>query len=415
VTHQENILNPDDYTIVPHVAVLDEFRLTNANGTFVADITPAFLDALVAHMTEREQLTGDLCPLVVGHTQDGEREIDSPPLIGFARNWHRGILGETGRQAAFVDCWIRNDMVEVAKNYPRRSSEVWVSRNEIDPISFLGATTPCRDLGLLKLSRNGSFTYETPGDKMAFPDKIDKPADDKSGKPAPDAKNTGDAKGLEGKLDQILAALTQLLQSGPAAPGGAAPGAAPAAPGAPAGGAGGAGGGDQMSDAEFEQLMAELGQGGGAGAGAGGGADDGRGKAGEKPVQAEEPKTDDKVRMSRIEAELAETRAKLSRTEVREALSQIRAAGRDVDPNDEALVADLIAQPPDMRLRSLDRLAKLSRPTIGTGGHLGQALDHATGGDKKRMTREDAQRLTKLALSRKQSFDQVAAEEGFAF
>lgn len=403
MNHPDDILNPDDFVIVPHVAVLDEFQLTNDAGTFVADITPAFLDELVKHMTERERLTGDLSPLVIGHTKSGEREIDGPLVVGFAKNWHRGELGETGRQCAFIDAWIRKEYVELVRNYPRRSSEVWVSRHEIDPISLLGATTPSRDLGLLKLSREGSFSYDSPG-VMTMPEPKTDPKTDP--KPAADPKNTGESKGLEGKIDQLLQMFQQLLASGGG--GACAPGAGAGAAASPSAGAG-AGAGDQMSDEEFEKLMSELGGGAGEGAEA-----HEPSRKEEKPVQNSAYGADPDARLARLEAELSDARVRLARGEVVSALTKIKESGRDVNPEDEAHVSDLIAMEPGMRARELDRLAKLSRPLPGRQlPGLNAAVDAAVTGGGKRVTRDDVVRLQRAASEKKISFEEAARAEGF--
>src|ERR1700721_2601381 len=138
------ILSPDQFVVVPHVAVLDTFRMTDDSGAFMANIDSAYIDKFVAHMNERERLTGDLSPLTIGHTSDDPQpEIDSPQIVGYARNYTKDKLGETDRDAAFADFWIyKKDVELVRKHGMRRSCEIWVSRYEADPISLLGATTP---------------------------------------------------------------------------------------------------------------------------------------------------------------------------------------------------------------------------------------------------------------------------------
>ena len=388
-------LDPADYVIIPHVAILDEFRMTAADGSFVADITPEFIDKLIAHMSEREALTGDLCPLVIGHTQDGEREVDAPPLVGYARNWHRGFLGDTGRVCAFFDAWVLKSEVERVKRYPRRSGEVWASRYEIDPISLLGATTPARDLGLLRLARDGSFTYYSPGDmNMGMEDK-----------PKADPKESGKAKGDEGKWEQVLEMLTQIKEalmggkSDPAAPAGAAP-------------EGAAGGGGEMSDEEYQQLLQELGQGGGA-------EPDTESRAGEKPAKNSggycDPKeTESSAKMSRLEQELADNRAEVARMKVKDSLTKLQRQGKPVDPEDAALVEDLVAMEPTLRDRQIARLGTLPAAPSADSVHLSRALDNAiVAGGRRKMTREDAQKLSRKASIEKKTFEQVASEAGF--
>lgn len=411
-------LDASKFTVAPHVGGVDTFRMKNADGTFVADLNDEFIDKLVEHMNERERLTGDLSPIVIGHTEDGQPEVEAPPVVGFARNWHSGVLGNTGRKCAFFDAWIFNEEVERVKRYPRRSCEVWVSRYEVDPISLLGATTPARDLGLMKLSREGSYTTESPGE-MTMPDdkKPDQKPDEKGGKPAADPKETGKAVHGEAKLDAILSGLQQLLEmmGGMKAPDA---GAKPAEPGE---------GDDQMSDEEFEKLLAEA---GGAGQNAGGAAPPAEeSRAGEKPVQNASGNPGgnntyvpamggEKERLSRIEQELADARIQLSRRDVKDSLKKLHDMGKDIDPENEALIADLIAMPPDMRARQLDTIAKLSRPRLGTDSfHLNSALndaDPASPAVKRIRTMEERDRIIKLARERNKTFEAVLVEEGYA-
>lgn len=430
------ILNADEYTIVPHVAAVDEFIMKNDDGTFVANINEPFLDRLVARMNAREAQTGDLSPLVIGHTEEGQAETSAPPIIGWARNWVKAQLFNTPRKAAFFDAWIKNDYVELAKKYPRRSCEVWPGRYEVDPISFLGATTPARDLGLLKLSRDGSFVYTSPEDMTVPTDnkpedkekKPDSPSQDNPSKPKADPSTSGAAVKADSKQDQILAALQQILQMLQGGEGaGATATASPPAPAAPAAPAADADADDgQMSDADIEALLQQMGGEGGEGA-AGGGAPDATSRKGEEKVQNSAAGAgggdNTYVHLSRqLEAErLAneDMRIKLSRIEISQTLRGYYDEGLDVNPQDEALISDLIAMPPDIRNRQLNVVKKLSRTRLDAGGGsmLNRALDEAvsTGpqGVKRVRDREDVMRLSRKASQEGKSFEAVAREEGY--
>lgn len=398
-------LDPSEYVVAPHTAALDEFRMTNDSGDFVANITPEYLNRLVAHMNDRETATGDLSPIVIGHTMNGLPETEQPPLVGFARNWHIGTLGNTGRKCAFFDAWIKKDKVELVKQYPRRSCEVWASRHEVDPISLLGATTPARDLGLMKLSREGSMTFYSPGD-MNVADEPKKPSD---------PKETGEAKGLEGILQQILAGQNQLLELLKSGQGAGAKPADAAAPGAGAEAApGAAGGSGDMSEQEFNALMQEL--------MAGEGGDAGASRNGEgPPVKTEAPKQEP-AKMSRdnqpsAEAvRIADLEAQVARMEVKDKLVKL-ARPSVADPEDAALIEDLVAMPRELRERQIDRFRRTpAAPGDAEATHLNRALDGAiTGvGGKKRITnREEVTRLMRRATAEGKSFEQVAAEEGY--
>ena len=393
-------LNPSEFVIVPHVCALDEFVMRDESGGFVATINESYIDKFVAHMNAREATTGDLSPLVIGHTQTGLPEQEQPAVVGYARNWVKGPWTQTdGSQvtAAFFDAWVNRADVEEVRKYPRRSCEIWASRYEADPISLLGATTPCRDLGLMRLARNGSLTYYSPGE-MQMPDTL-----------KPEDKESGANKGLEAKLDQVLAAITQLTQSMATGTGAAAkPGAGPAD---------GAGGGADapMSDEELEQLLSQM------GGGSGGAPEDERGKKPEDKPQKEGNGANDPemcAKMSRLEQELATQRSQVSTMQVQKSLSDMQGEGLDVNPDDSALISDLIAMPPDMRLRALDRHKKMARPRVGGDSfHLNRALDLArpgvAGGGKRISSGEEMSRIVKLARDKKIDFTEAARLEGY--
>lgn len=428
-------LDPNEYVIAPPVAALDEFRMTDEDGSFVAQIDESFIDKFVNRMNEREQLTGDLCPLVIGHTPDASEgyvpETNQPPIVGFARSWFKAPLGNTGRYAAYFTPWVRKDRVQLAKDHPRRSCEVWVSRYEADPISLLGATTPARDLGLMKLSRNGSLNVLSPGDPITMEPKNGAP-----GAPPADPKESGPNKDLEGKIDALAAQITQLvtLMSGQAGGAPGAPGAAPAPAGAPPGAPGA-----DLDDAAFEQMMKELGMENGepspdAGAAPGGQSPPMQpGRKGDEPVKnmgspggnaGNTHVTDPVVKNSRIEEENRDLKIRLSRIEVERTLEKINAP--EIASSDGALVSDLIALPPDVRARMIERLTKLSRPasprTDGLDAATGSANGNPADAGKKRLSslpadqaRDEKERITKLARSKNQTFEAAARECGYEF
>ena len=438
-------LNPADYTVVPHVAAVDEFVMRNDDGSFVANVNAQFLTRLVARMQQREDETGDLAPIVIGHTTDGQPETLSPPVVGYARNWHVGPLFNTNRKAAFFDAWIKNDRVEEVRNYPRRSCEVWPGRYEADPISLLGATTPARDLGMMKLSREGSFTYTCPDEDTPVADeKIEEKKEEKKDGPKADPKQTGAAVKEDSKQDQILALLQQVLQAlqggSAGAAGGAGAAAATAAPGAPsaspdAGAAGAAGDPNSMSDADIEKLLAEMGGSDGAEGGAGAGAADAAGAEGRKGeekvknmgapggdntyVHLQRSESELRAQLAAREAENEDLRVKLSRREVQDALQSFYNEGLDVPTGDETVISDLISMPPEVRNRQLQTVKKLARPRLDAqnGGMLGQALEQAAGanpaGHARRATKDDVVRLSRKALAEGKSFEAVARAEGF--
>lgn len=424
-------LDPSEFIVVPMVYVLDEFDMTDDAGEVVARIDQKFLEKLVARMREREATTGDLCPFVIGHTKDnpeGGEEADGPPLVGYLMNWQVVPFFDTGKFAAAADIWIFKHEVERVKKFPRRSSEVWVTKYEIDPVSALGATTPARDLGLMKLNRNGSFTYTRmqTGCLFACPVRLsrDEPSPTnrestempdekpKQDKPKADDAQSGAAKSDDGKLDMILSAIQSLAD---VIKGGA--GAQAAGGAAPAAGAGddeGDGGGE-MSDDELEKMLMAADQ---------GGEGDEGGKPAPKTAPKEEDDEDDKsrngekpVKNSRdsLADEVAVLKSKLARTEIKDRLRL--AVNRDnaaIDVDDEKLITALEVMPPDLRE---DMVVRLSRTKSMTGqrGHVEGAIKNSRPADgKKRITTKDEQQtVTKLARQKKIGYEAAAAELGF--
>jgi len=100
--------------------------------------------------------TGDACPLTLGHTPKRGENKPQPQIVGDARNFRVGQFGKTKPRACiFADFNIEAKHADtVREQYPRRSIELWPNDRVIDPIALLGATTPQRDLGLLKFNRH---------------------------------------------------------------------------------------------------------------------------------------------------------------------------------------------------------------------------------------------------------------------
>lgn len=133
-------------------------------------IDRARLQAIADRMNQRIQATGDESPIVIGHTIDGKPEWQQPPIVGYMDDFYVEDHPTAGRPFLYA----RNYRLypkshvggeeltaeEIMKRFPRRSPEVWLKRNEIDPLALLGPTTPMRDLGLVRCERD----YKRDGD-----------------------------------------------------------------------------------------------------------------------------------------------------------------------------------------------------------------------------------------------------------
>jgi hypothetical protein len=65
----------------------------------------------------------------------------------------------TGKKAIAATFKYHKASADLAKKFPRRSVELWTRDWKLDPIALLGATTPERDLGLVRFKRKGPRKY----------------------------------------------------------------------------------------------------------------------------------------------------------------------------------------------------------------------------------------------------------------
>lgn len=404
------LLDPSQYTLIPRVAVLDETTLPvpkrgGEEGEYeFFQVDGPFLEKVAFNGNRRESDTGDMTPIVIGrHTKKGAAETSQPEIVGWARNWSTGKLGNTTRTAAFADFWIKNEDVERVRKYPRRSAEIWRGRAEIDPIALLGATTPERDLGLLPIA-----LHRHPDQEISATFYCDRGFDMPTEmKPGQDVKDEGSKQSatpslsdltqslnkLAAMLGDMNAKLDKLTSGGVGGDGQDQPGAGADA-GAAAGGAAGEPG-SEMSDEEIEQLIQELE--GGQGAGAAAGAPPGAAGAAQPPRKDEAPvqtmgypggqntvgmPKEEPMKQNREEnAEVAQLRLQVealqlerSRDDVTAKLKDLRSRGVHIEDLD-AEVRDILALPSDMRPAQLSRIEKNYRRV--SGRPLGAVLDAA--------------------------------------
>jgi len=138
--------NAENWVTVPGVPVLDEHDLHDPTTGRREKVDGKVLREIAANNNRRVLETNNPAPLCVGHTSD-DPQAPERPVVGYAVNFRVGPFMDTGREALFVDYKVRKDKADVAKDFPRRSVELWWGKKEIDPIALLGGTTPERDLG----------------------------------------------------------------------------------------------------------------------------------------------------------------------------------------------------------------------------------------------------------------------------
>lgn len=406
--------NPAEYTKAT-APVVDAFEYDN--GDMKAQFTRAFLQRVCDRMNQRFEQTGDLSPIVIGHTIDGAPEHDQPQKVGVLHNWRVGEFA--GRDAAYADHYIKNENTvvvqgaplklsarEVVERWPRRSGEIWFGKYEVDPHCLLGATTPCRDLGLLRLDANGQgvVAYQSPGElKMPLPN-------DPTAGPGAAPQDTGPFKNLEAQIAQLTAMVGQLLEvvtnGGP----GAKPGDAKGAP----------------DDASFDDFLKQLEAEGGAGGEGGEGEPEPKGEPKEpkaepkgEPKEPKEPKGEPKPdeEKAKLQRERDEAVVKLARTELVAELTKLKDEYHvAIDPANADTIRDLLALPDDIRAKTI-KLWRDGAPKLpGAGGNLNRALTDATDGKEpvKRIdSKEKQDEVIKFARKENLPYNQAAVKLGY--
>lgn len=152
---------PDNqFEIRNDVPILDEHVLRDKEGNVIFEFTAAKLEQIARNNNRRIAETGDEVPLIPGHTKDHQAEDDQPEIVGYADNFRVGWLWKTNRKAIFARLkYFKDKAKDVLRRYPRRSVELWLKKMEIDPIALLGATTPERSLGLVRMNHQGDIKY----------------------------------------------------------------------------------------------------------------------------------------------------------------------------------------------------------------------------------------------------------------
>ena len=114
----------------------------------------AELEEIVRVNNARIEDTGDCIPVILGHTKDGVSEVSQPPIVGWADGLKIVKLGKLSpRYAISASFRILKDCVDIVKNFPRRSVELWTQDNVIDPIALLSTSRPAKSLGLMTFSQ----------------------------------------------------------------------------------------------------------------------------------------------------------------------------------------------------------------------------------------------------------------------
>jgi len=81
------------------VPILDEHVLRDDEGNPLVTFDEKELKRIAARNNRRIKQTGDLIPLVIGHTKDDAPEETQPEIVGYAKDLRVKPFKKTGRKA----------------------------------------------------------------------------------------------------------------------------------------------------------------------------------------------------------------------------------------------------------------------------------------------------------------------------
>lgn len=154
-----------EYVLFPGVPLFDEHDEHGPDGKLLRRFDRQKLQQIVDTCNRRERNSGDLAPFGPGHTVPNQydnkgilvrpsKEEEQPPIWGYYRNYRLGNFGPGGKLGIIADCYARKEFADkVAKEFPRRSIELFPAENLIDWIAHL-RRSPRRDLGMLAYSQD---------------------------------------------------------------------------------------------------------------------------------------------------------------------------------------------------------------------------------------------------------------------
>jgi hypothetical protein len=132
----EQTLRDQGYVPLPDFAVIDECDFFDHKTRQKVHLDKARLEKLAGEQNRRVARS-DATPIIVGHTKDDVAETEQPGIVGYATNFRVGQLPD-GKSAIFARPWAKKGEVETFRKHPRRSVELWLDPDAIDPIALLG-------------------------------------------------------------------------------------------------------------------------------------------------------------------------------------------------------------------------------------------------------------------------------------
>lgn len=179
--------DPSRWEVLTARNVFDE-HTDERKGKSVRRFTRADLDEIARRCNVRDR-KGQCCPLTLGHTRDDAPEKDQPEIVGYARNFRVAYDERLGRHVIRADYYLRRDRAREAREYPNVSVEYWPDGRFFDPIALL-RRTPQRDLGQWTYHRKQAGTAAViryaMGDKPVADEREDEREEDKGPAGPPD-------------------------------------------------------------------------------------------------------------------------------------------------------------------------------------------------------------------------------------
>lgn len=199
----------------------------------------AALVAIAENMNRRVRDTGDVPPIVEGHTPSAADKVAGarmPAILGYQSNFRVAKIGnENPRYALVCDEFHHKEDAAKLRKMPRRSVEIWldpdIKKRYWDPCAALGAETPRLDLGIGQLHKTSSGMQVAkyaadaclPGGSNGFVPGVDAP------RKSPKERYSMSPEEMQALAAQLVPMIVQALKA-EAAPAAEAPPAAPPAP-----------------------------------------------------------------------------------------------------------------------------------------------------------------------------------------
>lgn len=163
----EQTLRSQGYQPLPDFAVLDECKFYDRKTKQNVHLDKGRLEKMAASQNRRIEGRNAVTPIILGHTKDDAPEGDQPAVVGVATRFRVAPLPD-GTQAIWARPWAKKGHEETFRNNFRRSVELWLNPDAIDPIALLGPTTPRRDLPDHLFSRYGNSEKTSTGSVVRF-------------------------------------------------------------------------------------------------------------------------------------------------------------------------------------------------------------------------------------------------------